>query len=179
MSKKQKVAIYPGSFDPIHSGHILVIKQAAEVFDKVVVLIAENPDKTYKVGAISRAILVKKFLEGYEWASNVKVDATTDSLVSYCEKKGISYVVRGLRNGVDLEYEKTQYEYNETLVKTLPNFNYVYFVTPQQAVHLSSTGIRQFMKYADVAQLKKLYLLAGVSRSDDKVFEDLIHLYKE
>lgn len=180
MSKKQKVAVYPGSFDPIHPGHFNIIQQATEVFDKVVVLIAENPEKTYKVGALTRAVIIKELLSQFPWAKKVTVDCTQDYLVKYCKENGIKFVVRGLRNGTDLEYEKTQYEYIKTLENSaIPPVNYVYFATDPGDEHLSSTGVRHFIKYADVAQLKKLYWQGGVLSFDDKVFENLLTLYKE
>lgn len=181
MSKKQKVAVYPGSFNPIHPGHIGIIQQATEVFDKVVVLIAENPEKTYKVGALTRAVIIKELLSQFPWAKKVTVDCTKDYLVKYCKEKGIKFVVRGLRNGTDLEYEKMQYEYSRALDadSALPPFNYVYFATAPGDEHLSSTGVRQFIKYANVAQLKKLYWRGGVLVFDDKVFDNLLTLYKE
>ena len=174
----KKVAVYPGSFNPIHPGHILVIQQAVQIFDKVVVLIAENPDKEYKVGEIPHGVLIKKFLDNYEWSKKVKVDITPNSLIEYCEKKQISYVIRGLRNGIDLDYEKSQFEYNKALETVLPDFNYIYFATPPQAEHLSSSKIRQFLKYANASQVKKLYRIGGVSLTDNDVFDDLISLYK-
>ena len=161
MNKKQKIAVYPGSFNPVHPGHLWTIAQAAEVFDKVIVLIAENPGKTYSVFALKRKEWILNLFHGSEIMKQGKleVDITGTGLVEYCEEKGIDTVIRGIRNGQDFEYETAQYEYNKLLVKN-PNtwLKYVFFPAIYNTDHISSSSIRQFVKFCDVKQLTELYV---------------------
>jgi len=160
--KNKKAAVYPGSFNPVHPGHLQIIQQAAQVFDEVIVLIADNPGKTYTVSHKKRAEFIRRFLTGFPWFSKVRIEYTNGSLVDYCAEHEIEFIVRGLRNGTDLEYEKTQYEYNMTLaVEKCPTLTYVYFTTPVTANHLSSSAVKQFMKYATLDQFILLYQEAG------------------
>ena len=179
MSNK-RMAVYPGSFNPVHPGHLQVIQQAAQVFDEVVVLIADNPAKTYTVSHEKRAEFIRRFLTGFSWFSKVKIDYTDGSLVDYCAEHEIEFIVRGLRNGTDLEYEKTQYEYNMTLaVEKCPALTYVYFTTSVTANHLSSSAVKQFMKYATLDQFILLYQEAGwLYATDEKSYmQEIIAAY--
>ena len=80
----EKVAVYPGSFNPVHPGHLHVIRQAAEVFDEVIVLVAENPEKTYKVPAEVRAHWIDEMTTGFQWKKNIVIDISSKSLVDIC-----------------------------------------------------------------------------------------------
>ena len=178
MSKKQKVAVYPGSFNPVHPGHLHVIRQAAELFDKVYVLVAENPEKLYKVPADVRASWLDKMTTGFYWKKNVIIDISSKSLVDYCKDHNIEFVVRGLRDGKDLDYEKVQAEYNRVLSDEPAKLKYVYFTTPAHAAHLSSSSIRQFIKYATFEKMVNLYFLGGWGSFTDAE-KEIFDSYKE
>ena len=62
----EKIAVYPGSFNPVHPGHLHVIRQAAQVFDRVIVLIAENPEKSYPINPVLRMKWIKEMTTGYD-----------------------------------------------------------------------------------------------------------------
>ena len=149
----QKVAVYPGSFNPVHPGHLHVIRQAARVFDKVIVLVAVNGGKHGLKPTLDRCGFIKELVG---WP-RVAVAHTEKSLAEYCAESGISFVVRGLRNGMDFETEQTQ-EWFVHEMNPDPELQYVYFNTPNWVRDLSSTAIREFARVADLATFCKLYM---------------------
>lgn len=150
-------AVYPGSFNPVHLGHMHVILQASRLFDEVRVLIAVNPEKTYRVSAEDRRELILGMIEGFPWANKVKVDITDNTLMEYCGKKRIPVIVRGVRNGNDLEYERSQREYSMRLGNPGFPVSYVYLAPDVSLDYLSSTYVRNFIKYCTPLQLGALY----------------------
>ena len=97
-----KVAVYPGSFDPITNGHLDVIQRAATMFDRVIIGVAHNPDKIPMFSLKRRLDLVRT---STKQLSNVTVDDFQGLLVEYCRRKGATVVVRGLRAVSDFEFE--------------------------------------------------------------------------
>ena len=97
-----KIAVYPGSFDPITNGHIDVLKRALDVFDKVIVLVACNPDKKSRFTAQERVEMIK---EATKDMKNVEVDFTEGLTVKYAKEHGSYHLIRGLRAVTDFEYE--------------------------------------------------------------------------
>lgn len=167
----EKIAVYPGSFNPVHPGHLHVIRQAAQVFDRVIVLIAENPEKSYPINPVLRMKWIKEMTTGYDWSGKVSVQYTPEALVDFCFENNIGYIVRGLRNGTDLEFEKTQMEYNYCLSESPASLQYVFFTTPAHSEHMSSSGVRQFVKYGTAGKLINLYFLSGWGNFPDTVKE--------
>lgn len=178
MSKR--IAVYPGSFDPVHPGHIHIMAQAALLFDKVVVLIAENPEKSYKVPAQERKKLILGMIGDFEWAKKVTVDITGTTLMAYCNVKHINTVVRGIRNGDDLEYECAQREYSMRLGLVEFPVSYVYLAPDLSMRHFSSTYVRNFIAYCAPMQLCNLYnstVLGRVLPAGEALW--LVHRYGE
>lgn len=96
-----KVAIYPGSFDPITNGHLEILKRALSIFDKVIVLVAVNPNKKSRFSPEDRVAMIKEAVDD----KRVEVDASTGLTVEYAKKHGASHLIRGLRAVTDFEYE--------------------------------------------------------------------------
>lgn len=96
------IAVYPGSFDPIHNGHIDVIERAARIFDRVIVALANNDAKTPCFSFEERRLMVEEALKNF---SNVETDILNGLLIDYAQKRGAGVVVRGLRAVSDFEYE--------------------------------------------------------------------------
>jgi len=96
------IAVYPGSFDPIHNGHIDVIERAARIFDRVIVALANNDAKTPCFSLEERRLMAGEALKEF---SNVETDILNGLLIDYVQAKGAGVVVRGLRAVSDFEYE--------------------------------------------------------------------------
>ena len=96
-----RIAIYPGSFDPITNGHLDILNRALEIFDKVIVLVAINPNKSSRFSVEERVAMIKEAVEG----KNVEVDSYQGLTVEYAKAHGAKHLIRGLRAVTDFEYE--------------------------------------------------------------------------
>ena len=96
-----KIAIYPGSFDPITNGHLDVLNRACKIFDKVIVLVAVNPKKKSRFSAEERVAMIKEAVDN----PNVEVDSFSGLTVEYAKSHGATHLIRGLRAVTDFEYE--------------------------------------------------------------------------
>jgi len=131
------VAIYPGSFDPVHLGHLDIIERAARVFDRVVVAVARNSEKE---GLFTPAERLEMLQAALEAMSKVEVDAFDGLTVEFAREKGARVLVKGLRAVVDFEYELKQASMNARLA---PDLDTVFFMTSAPYYFLSSTLIRE------------------------------------
>lgn len=127
-----KIAIYPGSFNPWHEGHEDILQKALEVFDMVVVLQGHNPKKPQ--------VKDKSFLLEATKSPNVEAGFFNGLLVDAIHSIKPDAIIRGLRNGYDLEYEINLQYWNEDLGIKVP---FVYFVTDRKYGHISSSAIRE------------------------------------
>ncbi len=96
-----KVAVYPGSFDPITNGHLEILKRALNIFDKVIMLVAVNPNKKSRFNAEDRVNMIKEAVND----PRVEVDSYEGLTVEYAKKHNASHLIRGLRAVTDFEYE--------------------------------------------------------------------------
>ena len=96
-----KIAIYPGSFDPITNGHLEILERALKIFDKVIVLVAINPNKSSRFSPEERVAMIKEAVNN----EHVEVDAYQGLTVEYAKKHGANHLIRGLRAVTDFEYE--------------------------------------------------------------------------
>src|SRR5690554_2332126 len=101
-----RIAVVPGSFDPVTKGHIDVIERAAGMFDELHVLVVHNPDKTALLPVAERVSLIEKSIAEAGLPDNITVTSwTVGLLVDYCTDVGASVLVKGVRSGVDVAYE--------------------------------------------------------------------------
>lgn len=125
-----KIAIYPGSFDPITHGHLDVLKTGSEIFDKVIIAVSINSQKKPFLGVDERVALIKASLGDL---TNVEVDAFEGLTVDYAKSKGAKVLLRGLRAVSDFEYEMQLSQTNSALsgdIKTVflttkPKYNFI------------------------------------------------------
>ena len=96
-----KVAIYPGSFDPITNGHLEILKRALGIFDKVIVLVAVNDNKKARFSVEERVAMIKEAIDD----ERVEVDSYNGLTVEYAKNHGANHLIRGLRAVTDFEYE--------------------------------------------------------------------------
>ena len=135
-----KIAIYPGSFDPITNGHLDIIKRVNFLFDKIVIAINDNSLKSFLFTASERVEMIKEILSDFP---GIEVESFRGLLVRYAEKKGARFIVRGLRALSDFEYEFQMDLMNR---KLNPQIETVYLMTRQSYSYLSSSIIKEIIK---------------------------------
>ena len=151
MSDEQpRIAVCPGSYDPVTNGHLDVIGRAARVFDKVVVGVVNNPVR--KQATLFTAEERKKFIEeATAEFGNVEVGIMTNLLVDFAKEKGASAVVKGLRAISDFEYE---FEMNQLNRKLAPEIESMYIFASPNYSFLSSTGVKEIATFGgDIGDL--------------------------
>ena len=135
-----KIAIYPGSFDPITNGHIDVLTRALSVFDKVIVLVAINPDKKGRFSIEDRVNMIK---EAVKDMPNVEVDSYLGLTVNYAREHGATSLIRGLRAVTDFEYEYQLASANAIADYSIDS---VFFMSRGQTSVLTSSMIMELAK---------------------------------
>ncbi len=135
-----RIAIYPGSFDPITNGHLDIMKRVKFLFDKIVVAVNDNPLKPFLFTACERVEMIEEVLDDF---SGIEVESFRGLLVRYAEKKGARFIVRGLRALSDFEYEFQMDLMNR---KLNPRIETVYLMTRQSYSYLSSSIIKEIVK---------------------------------
>ena len=133
---KRKIAIVPGSFDPITYGHIDIIKRSAQLFDEVIVAILVNPDKKYLFTLEERKEMINESIKDFK---NVKVDSFSGLLVNYAKKVNSTVIVRGLRAVSDFEYEMQLTFMNKALDDNIETF---YMMANKQYSFISSSIVK-------------------------------------
>lgn len=143
-----KVAIYPGSFDPITNGHIDVLKRALNVFDKVILLVADNSTKKSRFTTEEKVSMVKEAIKSIKGA---EVDYTDGLTVDYAKKHGAKFLIRGLRAVTDFEYE---FQLNATNNYIDPSIDVVFFMSNNETAFISSSMIDSMVKNnVDISKL--------------------------
>ncbi|PRI11686.1 pantetheine-phosphate adenylyltransferase [Leucobacter massiliensis] len=136
-----KIAVVPGSFDPVTLGHLDVIRRTAGVFDQVHVLVVHNPGKDAMLPIAERVGLIQKSLqEDPEMPGNVLVASwSVGLLVDYCTEVGASVLVKGIRSQIDVAYETPMVLMN----RSLANVETMFMLPDPAHAHVSSTLVRQ------------------------------------
>lgn len=132
-----RVAVYPGSFDPITMGHIDIIKRIAPQFDEVIVLVAQSSQKNAMFTAEERKNLIEQALPDL---NNIKVDIFDGLTVDYMKKAKARVIVRGLRAVVDFEYEMTMANMNRKIAPEIETM--LVFASPE-FYYVSSRGVKE------------------------------------
>ena len=143
-----KIAIYPGSFDPITNGHLDILDRACALFDKVIVLVAINASKSSNFSVEERVEMIKEVTR-----DNPKVEVTSDNglTVEFAKKHGATHLIRGLRAVSDFEYEFQLASANEFID---PKIDTVFFIARGDKTFISSSSIMTMAKSGiDVAKL--------------------------
>ncbi|HSN92247.1 MAG TPA: pantetheine-phosphate adenylyltransferase [Anaeromyxobacteraceae bacterium] len=154
-----RIAIYPGSFDPLTNGHLAIIQRGLKIFDRLVVAVANNPDKLplFDVGERRRMIA-----EALGNDPRVEVDSFDGLLVEYAKRRGIHRVLRGLRAVSDFEYEFQLANMNR---KLLPDFDTVFVMTGEDYFYVSARLVREVARFGgDVSALVPPNVAEGLRR---------------
>ena len=134
-----KIAIYPGSFDPLTNGHINIIKRSSNVFEQIIVAIAENNLKKSFFNVKKRIRLIQENVILLNLSNKIKVVSFKGLTAEYANKNGIKFIVRGLRAISDFEYEFKMAHMNKTIS---PNIETMFFMTDQKYFYTSSNLIK-------------------------------------
>lgn len=134
-----KTVVCPGSFDPITNGHLDIIRRAAGLFDRVIVLVASNQEKRSFFTADERVEMIRRVIRA-EGLDNVEADQDDGLLVNYVKRVGAAAIVKGLRAISDFEYEFQMSLTNRSL---LPECETIFFTTSSKNLYLSSSIVRQ------------------------------------
>jgi pantetheine-phosphate adenylyltransferase len=136
-----KIAVYPGSFDPITNGHLDIIKRGAMVFDKIIVAVLVNVDKKYLLEIDERVQLIKKVTRDME---NVEVRSFNGLLVNLLKECNSNIVIKGLRTNSDFEYELQMAFMNNQLDS---NIETICMMSSAKNLHISSSCVKQVAKF--------------------------------
>lgn len=134
-----RTAIFPGSFDPITLGHVDLITRSCKLFDHVIVAIGQNSQKKYLFDLETRLNWLEELSKSYD---NLEVDHYTGLTVKFAEKKNANYLIRGLRNASDFDYEKQISQINQVVSNGLET---IFFIAQPQYSHISSTLVREII----------------------------------
>lgn len=135
-----RVAIYPGTFDPITNGHLDIVERASQLFDRIIVAVSDNPHKDPLFSLDERRQLVEDTVAHLE---NVDVDVFEGLLVEYAKKKEASVLIRGLRAVSDFEYEFQMALMNR---KLMPDLETVYLMPSEEYTYINSTIVKEVVR---------------------------------
>ena len=143
-SLTKKIAVYPGSFDPITIGHLDIIERVSQVFDHVIVLVSASDHKAYMFSYTERMNFIKKVIaQGTFKSNNITVDCYDGLTTNYMKKKKAHVIVRGLRAVADFEYEGTLANMNKRLSPEIETF--MIFSKPEY-YFISSRGVKEIAR---------------------------------
>ena len=139
-STTPRIAVYPGSFDPITNGHLDILKRSKYLFDKIIIGVNDNPSKEFLFTAKERVKLIRDVLKD---CPEIEVESFRGLLVHYAEKKGARFIIRGLRALSDFEREFQMDLMNRKLNSKIET---IYLMTNQRYSYLSSSIIKEIIK---------------------------------
>ena len=132
-----RTAVYAGSFDPLTNGHLWMIEQGLELFDRLIVAIGSNPHKSYTFSVASRLELLKASLPPSDRMEIEHFD--NRYLVDYAKEKDAQYILRGIRTADDYEYERVMRHINADLA---PDIDTIFLMPPRDIAELSSNMVK-------------------------------------
>lgn len=133
-------AVFPGSFDPITTGHIDLVKRALPLFDEIIIAIGINSQKQTLFDLEKRRNWI---LQVFQDEPRIKVDSFEGLTVHFCKRADAHYIIRGLRNASDFDYEKTISQLNHIVGESVET---VFLISRPEFSHISSTIVREIIK---------------------------------
>ncbi|MBR4173654.1 MAG: pantetheine-phosphate adenylyltransferase [Clostridia bacterium] len=136
-----RVAVYPGSFDPITNGHLNIIRRASKLYDKLIVGVLDNINKSPLFSASERKEMIDEVIKDLP---NVSCDIFNGLLVDFAKQNGASVIVKGLRTVADFEYEFQMALLNKALN---PEYETMFMMTDSKYSYISSSMVKEVAKY--------------------------------
>lgn len=134
-----RTAVFPGSFDPITSGHEDLIKRAIPIFDRIIVAVGINAQKKYLFSLEQRMAWLEDVFAEYD---NVEIGSYEGLTVRYCKEQNANFIIRGLRNSSDFEYEKQISQLNHIIGEGIET---IFLISSPQYSHISSSIVREII----------------------------------
>ena len=134
-----KKAVFPGSFDPITIGHLDIVKRGIKIFDEIIIAIGDNTDKKYLFSKEKRVEFVERTFSDYD---KVKIESYNGLTVDFCRKNNIEFMIRGLRNPADFEFEKSIALTN----REMTGIETIFFLTSPENSFISSSIVRDLIR---------------------------------
>ena len=138
-----KIAVFPGSFDPITLGHLDIIERAVPLFDKLIIAIGQNSQKKYMFSLEKKMEFIKKSVAHFP---NVEVDSCEGLTIDYCRSKNVNFIIRGLRNPADFEFEKAIAQTNRLLTHE-NKIETIFLLTSAGKSYISSSIVREIISF--------------------------------
>ncbi|MCD6200606.1 MAG: pantetheine-phosphate adenylyltransferase [Bacteroidales bacterium] len=142
----EKIAVFPGSFDPFTIGHESIVRRGLRLFDKIIVAIGTNTEKADYFPLETRLKWIKKVFKD---EPRIEVDSYNSLTVDYCMKKNARFLLRGLRTAADFEYERAIAQVNHAMEKDI---EVVFLLTLPEHTFINSTIVREVIKYGGDAR---------------------------
>lgn len=137
----RSIAIYPGSFDPFTNGHVDIVKRSLSLFEKVIIAVAVNSNKSCFFTIEERVDLIRNVVGKWE---NIEVDTFPGLLVDYCIEKESTAIIRGLRAVTDFDYE---YAISLMNKKLAPDVETIFLMASQENSYISSTIVKEVTRH--------------------------------
>lgn len=137
----KRIALFPGSFDPFTAGHLNILRRALTMFDEVVVAVGINQDKRGFFDMDKRLSIIRQATRGIE---GVRIIQYGNLTIDTCRELGIRHIVRGVRNMIDFETERSISDANRRLA---PEIETIIIPTAQEFAHISSSAVRDILKH--------------------------------
>ena len=143
----EKVAVFPGSFDPFTIGHESIVNRALSMFDKIIIMLGVNDTKKYFFPIETRKQMIVDLFKGNP---KIKVEIYDGLTVDFCKSEGASYILRGLRTAADFEYERAIAQVNKKMHQSIET---VFLLTMPEHTPVNSTVVRDILKHKGDAKL--------------------------
>ena len=158
MADPERIAVYPGTFDPITNGHVYILKRSLKIFDRVVVAVAENVRKSPLFSLADRREMIA---DAVDRDPRIEVDAFTGLLVDYMRRRRATTVIRGLRALADFEYEFQAAHMNRHLA---PEVETIFLMTSEESFYVSSSLVKEVaLMGGDVSRMVPPAVAASLS----------------
>ncbi len=148
-----KKAVYAGSFDPVTNGHLWIIEQSSKIFDNVLVAVGQNADKNYTFSLDERLIMLRHATKKID---NVEITYfSNEFLVNYAQKVNAKFIIRGIRNNHDYDYEKSIRHINADLSEDI---NTIFLMPPRNYAEVSSSMVKGLIGSNGWEEIAKKYV---------------------
>jgi pantetheine-phosphate adenylyltransferase len=156
---KKRLGVYAGSFDPLTNGHVWMVEQGANLFDRLVVAVGINPDKKYEFSLSDRLSMLRESLKRF---NNVSVTSFSNQyLINYAQSIGATHILRGIRSESDYEFERTMRNINGDLDGKICS---VFLMPPRNIAEVSSSMVKGLVGPTGWQKVVKQYVPAPVYR---------------